>query len=1196
MRTLFLALTLAVLVPMSIATAEVVAIGAGEEAISVRVIESVGTRTVIEYEVASFETDALEIDGARYYSIALGEESRMMDRGLPALPNVCRSIIIPDDAEMAVRVLDVSFVEFSAVPVAPSKGVITRDVDPATVAYTFDPLYQTDGWYPADVATTRAPYIMRDYRGTVVVVNPFQYNPASNTLRVYDHIVVEIEQVGPATANPLTYRPETMNIEFRKIYERHFLNFEQVTGGRYPSVEDVGNMLVICYGDFMDEMAPLVEWKNQMGVPCEMVSVTDAGSSAAGINAYIEQYYLDNGLTYVLLVGDAAQCPSLTVSDLSDPSYSLITPDDYPELFVGRFSAETPAHVETQVLRSVEYEKRPQEGGDWYHKGMGVASNQGPGDDGEYDDEHEDNIRADLLAFTFTEVDQIYDPSGTASMVTNGLNDGRSILNYTGHGSTTSWGSTGFSNTHVNALVNDNMLPHGVSVACNNGTFGSTTCFAEAWLRATNGSEPTGAIGFYASSISQSWNPPMDAQDEVVDLLIAESKRTFGALCFNGCGHMMDEYGSSGVNEFVHWTLFGDPSLRVRTDTPAAVDVTHLPVFYPSMTTYDVSVATAGAREPVDEALCALTLDGVIYGSAVTDADGNATLTISEIPPVGEFLTLTVTGFNTMTYTADVQVVVPVTYDIDPPAIPVNVSTGVTVTIWDADSNPKPDVVVTIDGWSIDPIEDTTDSLGEAHFTIMPMYGEELSVVGRETGEGYNCVEDVLPVTGASSFASADVEGNVPAIGLYGALAPHYEGTITGTTNETAFTLYAVGCGVDASAMSGTEATVDLLVTPTSAGTIHAAIGKKGFDIYLEDIGVQVVYGRLAGVVHGAARDPLDGARIKGYAAGSDTTGLEPVFSATSEGGGGYAIEGDLEVAYYDVYVSKFGFLTLSEEVFVQYGANDVDFYLDSAPSGVVSGVVTEAGTGRPLSGTVKVYRADTMELYAQTSSDSLTGGSYSVTLPYFNYVMNVRVYHHIPVSQGIAVDEPSETFDFELELTDLGYDAVNETAAATDPVTWMNYDFIIWAAGDNTSPVAVEAYRTALETFVAGGGRLLIEGGEIGYDAASYPAYPSFAATVLHISSWGHDSSGSVTVEDPTHPLTTFPNTIGTISVNYVGYGDHDSNTAAADAHVVCDWSSYAGLASVQVYDAARSSTTPSTTRRAVRASSTFSRTRWST
>ena len=163
------------------------------------------------------------------------------------------------------------------------------------------------------------------------------------------------------------------------------------------------------------------------------------------------------------------------------------------------------------MLRTIEYEKRPQSGADWYHKGMGVASNQGPGDDDEYDDEHIDNIRADLLGFTYTEVDQIYDPTGTAAMVTAGLNDGRSVINYCGHGSTTSWSSTGFSNTHVDALANDNMLPFIISVACVNGQFSSYTCFAEAWMRATNGGEPTGAIGFYGSSINQSWDPPMDA-------------------------------------------------------------------------------------------------------------------------------------------------------------------------------------------------------------------------------------------------------------------------------------------------------------------------------------------------------------------------------------------------------------------------------------------------------------------------------------------------------------------------------------------------------------------------------------------------------------------------------------------------------------------------------------------------------------
>ncbi|MCK4511113.1 hypothetical protein KAW64_05200, partial [bacterium] len=650
-----------------------------------------------------------------------------------------------------VRVISSHYIDYPNVPAAPSKGHITRDIDPATVAYSFDSFYGSTEWYPSELAYAREPYIMRDVRGMVVVVNSFQYNPATRTLRVYDRVVVEVAAVGRGKANVLTARPATLNAEFLNIYKRHFLNFDSSDIGRYPPVADGGNMLVICYDDptFLTAVQPLVDWKNQMGVPCELVTTTDAGGSAAGIDAYIEQYYNDNGLTYVLLVGDAVQVPSPTVSDLSDPSYSLISADNYPDLFVGRFSAESSSHVETQVLRTVEYEKRPQTGADWYHKGMGVASNQGPGDDNEYDDEHEDNIRLDLLAFTYTEVDQIYDPYGTATMVTNALNEGRSIINYTGHGSTTSWGSTGFSNTHINALTNDNMLAFGVSVACENGDFDGGTCFGEAWLRATNGAEPTGAIGFYASTIGQSWDPPMDAQDEIVDLLVGTSaegvRRTYGGLCYNGCGHMMDDYGSAGVNEFVHWTIFGDPSLRVRTDTPAPITVNHMAVIYPSMTEFAVEVVG------VDGALCALYGNGVLYGSALTDATGNATVPIGSMPPVGEMLTLTVTGFNTETYTSDIPVIVPVTYDISPATIPINATTPVTITVWDDDSLPLQDVEITVDGWGISTQVDVTDGLGEAHFTIMPPYGEDLTVVASEIGEAYNCFEDVIPTTGAST-------------------------------------------------------------------------------------------------------------------------------------------------------------------------------------------------------------------------------------------------------------------------------------------------------------------------------------------------------------------------------------------------------------------------------------------------------------
>jgi hypothetical protein len=662
------------LLPLTVYAAELVSLRAAAEPLSVDVVESSVARTVIEFEVNAFTRTAADIDGELYYAIGIPGEAKMLSEGLPDLPLAARSIVIPDDAEMAVAVVASHYTDFPDVPVAPSKGLLMRNVDPATVPYSFSSSYESGGWYPEDLAYLREPYILRDVRGVTVVVSPVQYDPSTRTLRVYDRIVVEVAAVGPGKVNVLERRPSgRMNAEFRKIYERHFLNFGSADYLRYAPVDEVGNMLVICYGSFMSNMEPFVEWKKQMGIPCEMVSVTTAGSTSAAIGSYIDDYYYEHGLTYVLLVGDAAQVPTPYASGgSSDPTYSLVAgSDNYPDLFVGRFSAETAGQVDTQVERSIEYEEFPLAGGDWYHKGTGIASNQGPGDDGEYDNQHEDNIRADLLAFTYTEIDRIYDPTANPTMVSNALNDGRSIVNYTGHGSTTSWGSSDFSSSHVNALVNDNMLPFIISVACVNGYFDGITCFAEAWLRATNGSEPTGAVGTYMSSINQSWDPPMAAQDEVVDLLVGTSaygvKRTFGGLCYNGSCLMMDEYGSGGASMFLTWHVFGDPSLRVRTDTPAALTVVHDENVSPTASAFDVTVVG------VEGALCALYYDGTLYGSAFADAGGSASIPIREAPPTDVDLTLTVTSFNAMPYFGSVTVaeayvpeiaVMPDSYDV----------------------------------------------------------------------------------------------------------------------------------------------------------------------------------------------------------------------------------------------------------------------------------------------------------------------------------------------------------------------------------------------------------------------------------------------------------------------------------------------------------------------------------------------------
>ena len=544
------------------------------EPVRVRVLESTAERIVIDYELGQFTSEPVIIDGREYARVRLGKESPLKKVGAPELPNVNRSIIIPDNAKMAMKILASEHYDITDIDVPPSKGYIPRTVNPKNVPYTFGPEYKTDAFYPAELAALRSPHILREHRGLVVEVNPLRYNPVTRTLRVWTKVTVEVVPTGPGAINVLA-RPgpdRELSLAFHTIYKRHFINYESQS--RYDPLDETGDMLIIAHDPWISNVQPLADHKTARGIDTTVVGVSTIGDDATAIKDHIQGVYDSSDLAFVLLVGDAAQVPTFTAvsgyDGASDPKYSkLAGEDDYPDIVVGRFSAETPGQVDTQVERTIEYETMPATAQDWFWRGMGVASDQGTGDDGEYDDEHIDNIRDDLLAYGYTEVDQIYDPYGTAQMVTDGLNAGRGIVNYCGHGSTTSWISTGFSNYDIDALVNDNMLPFIVSVACKNGRFDGYTCFAEAWLRATHDGEPTGAIGCYASSINQPWSPPMEGQDEFNLLYVAQSYSSYGALCYAGSCSMMDAYPGSGETygtgpaTFNTWHVFGDPSLRV---------------------------------------------------------------------------------------------------------------------------------------------------------------------------------------------------------------------------------------------------------------------------------------------------------------------------------------------------------------------------------------------------------------------------------------------------------------------------------------------------------------------------------------------------------------------------------------------------------------------------------------------------------
>jgi hypothetical protein len=632
----------------------------------------------INYQISEFSSKKILVDGEEYLKIILGEESNIMISGKPDLPNICRSVLIPDNSKMNVRVVSSEYKEYNNIKIIPSKGNLLRNVNPEDIPYEFDELYNQNTWFPNEIVGLREPYIIHEFRGQVVGVNPIQYNPYEEKLRFYTDITVEVFPDGLSSINCIDRDelPSSVDSDFMQIYSRHFLNSEKLFNNRYTPVEEKGNMLVITYDDFWDAMIPFVQWKNMKGIPTEMVNVSTIGDANA-IKSYIQDYYDENGLTFLLLVGDAAQVPPYLLGSMaSDPTYSYVAgADKYPDLFVGRFSAQNLNQLDTQIERSLEYERNPQIGAEWYQKGVGVASSQGPGDDGEMDHEHIRNIRTKLMDYGYTEVDELYDGSQggedepgnpTPSMVAEALNDGRSITNYCGHGSPSSWGSSGFSTSDINSLINDNMLPYVTCVACNNGQFDDyDECFCEAWLRATNDGEPAGAIVATGSSKSMGWNPPMDAQDEMNDLVVESYtdnvKHTFGGIHNNGVMHMNDEYGSSGESETDAWHLFGDPSLQIRTAAPTEMSVIHESIIPIGSTTFELEV------EGIQDALCAISYNHELLGCGFTDEDGIALINFSEMQFYEGGIDLIVTAYNMVPY--NVTVLTGSSYPPEPPEV-----------------------------------------------------------------------------------------------------------------------------------------------------------------------------------------------------------------------------------------------------------------------------------------------------------------------------------------------------------------------------------------------------------------------------------------------------------------------------------------------------------------------------------------------
>jgi len=663
-RSIFLGLILTICFSVPAATDTTwVSLGGPEGGdVEVNLLESSPERIVVEFQMGGFYKDSVSIDGQPYALVLVPGTTPLLEKGLPDLGKVRESVIIPDQGHMSMRVLECDHSYITTLPVAPSKGNLTRDVDPLTVPFTFDSFYKGDRWYPAGPAELGKPFIMRDYRGIPIQYNPIQYSPSTDELRVNTRVVVEVYADGPGMVNVKDRRLKAgrYSADFKLVYEKIFLNFGKECG-RYVPIAEPGKMVIIAHDAFRGAVENFHQWKLQKGLDASLVNFSSIGTTADDLKAYVQDLYDTEGVTYIVIVGDGDEIPTLRGSyeyAHSDPSYVKLEGDDhYPDAFISRISAQTTAHVNTQVAKFIEYERNPATGAaaSWYHKGCGIASDD-TGGTGIPDWERADWLRDKLLGYTYTHVDQIYDPGAQASEVTAAVNEGRSIINYLGHGSGSSWSTTGFSISHVSDLSNAWMLPFIVDVSCLNGSFVSRpTCFAEAWLRAGTWEAPTGAVAMFSASTSAAWVPPCVMQAEVVDLLVAEAATTIGGLFFGGSAQALDEHGGGGQGTQVmeQYNIFGDCSMTVRTDVPEVMSVQHDSMIFIGASS--LSVVVPG----IEGAIASLYEGGVNYGAAITDASGLATISLDPPLTVPMDVTLTVTAFNKVPYITTVSVIPP---------------------------------------------------------------------------------------------------------------------------------------------------------------------------------------------------------------------------------------------------------------------------------------------------------------------------------------------------------------------------------------------------------------------------------------------------------------------------------------------------------------------------------------------------------
>ena len=596
--------------------------------------------------------------------------------GSPELPQINNLIEIPRSSIASIEIINDETIEFdlnnirtNALIYPRQESVSKSDKQKNKKVIINDTIYTKDEFSGFKLIDIKHKGLLREVQIGNLMISPIEYNPIQNKLIIHKNIKFKINFNSADLNLTKEIKRKYASPFFETVFESSLINYNSEL--RIDDfIHDKVTYLIIADQSFNGYLDDLIDWKTKKGFNVITAYTNEIGSSASSIQSVIQEYYSNPPLglapvSFVLLVGDVSQIPASYSSGghVSDLDYCDMTNDNIPDILCGRFSAESPVQLITQIEKTLQYEKYEMPNTSFLEDVIlisGVdgsfASTHGNGQIN-YGNSYYFNSGEGINSNTF-----LYPESGSsASQILNLANQGASFINYTAHGYESGWADPAFDNNDVNNMTNNSKYPTMIGNCCLTNAFDSGACFGEALLRKSNG----GAIGYIGGSDVTYWDDDFWWGVGSGSVTSNPSYNQTGEGAYDGMFHNNNEDNWAIVNSAImmvgnlavaeangqddyYWEIYhlmGDPSLSTYIGMPSTNVVEHPTIIAPGSTEVTINA------EPFS--YVGLTKNNQLIGSGLINQFGIGNIGLNNTAEPGE-VTIVVTGQNLQPYTGSI--------------------------------------------------------------------------------------------------------------------------------------------------------------------------------------------------------------------------------------------------------------------------------------------------------------------------------------------------------------------------------------------------------------------------------------------------------------------------------------------------------------------------------------------------------------